>query len=179
MSTTQGPELHLDVYVSGQYDPLQLLDVSTSKGHELQMNIPRRQKPVLLRDLSTLHRPVLLTKVPSHWVLSFTWTCLHYRGLCCTWNYLWSIGAWAAHRLVCTKKLPNILSRLQQVQVKLQHAQTGSKMSACNMLEDAATYSAAPRLNRLQYVLLQNARTGGKMSGCNMLEQAAILCCTL
>jgi hypothetical protein len=52
-------------------------------------------------------------------------------------------------------------------------------MSACNMLEDAATYSAAPRLNRLQYVLLQNARTGGKMSGCNMLEQAAILCCTL
>ena len=124
-------------------------------------------------------RPVLLTKVPSHWALSFTWTCLHYRGLCCTWNYLWSIGAWAAHRLVCTKKLPNILSRLQQVQVKLQHAQTGSKMSACNMLEDAATYSAAPRLNRLQYVLLQNARTGGKMSGCNMLEQAAILCCTL
>jgi hypothetical protein len=76
MSTTQGPELHLDVYVSGQYDPLQLLDVSTSKGHELQMNIPRRQKPVLLQacaphqgaftlgpklylDVSTLQRPML------------------------------------------------------------------------------------------------------------------------
>jgi hypothetical protein len=39
MSTTQGPELHLDM--SGQLDPFLLLDISTLQGHEMNLNIPR------------------------------------------------------------------------------------------------------------------------------------------
>jgi hypothetical protein len=58
--------------VSAEQEPLLLLVTSTLHGHELPLNVPRRQKPILLLTLSTLPRPVLLTNVSSLWGLSFT-----------------------------------------------------------------------------------------------------------
>jgi hypothetical protein len=62
VSTPQGPELHLDV--SKLQRALQHLDVSTPQG------------PVLLLDLSSVH------------YRGCTLTCLHCRGLCCSWSCL-------------------------------------------------------------------------------------------
>jgi hypothetical protein len=52
---TIATQLHLDV--SGQQEPLLLLDVSTLQSHEKHLKVPRQQKPVLL---------VILTDVPIH-----------------------------------------------------------------------------------------------------------------
>jgi hypothetical protein len=53
-------------YTVSQYITVRLLDVSTLQGHELHSNIPWRQKPVFLLDLSTQQRPVPLTNMSSH-----------------------------------------------------------------------------------------------------------------
>jgi hypothetical protein len=43
----------------------------------------------------TLQRPVLQFDVSTHWGVSFTWTCLNYRDLCCTRACLHT-EAWAS-----------------------------------------------------------------------------------
>jgi hypothetical protein len=58
VSTSQGPELHLDM--SGQQEPLLLLDVSSLQGPELHLDV--------------LH-------FADYKSLCCSWTCLHYRGL--------------------------------------------------------------------------------------------------
>ncbi len=114
--------------------------------------------------------------------MNCAWTCLHYRGSCCTYEYLWSIRNWAAYRLVCTKGLLNILSRLH-IQIRLQHvrqqhARTGGNMSGCNIMLQYAwkggNMSGCKCSNRLQH-----ARTSSNMCGCSMLNQAATSCCNI
>jgi hypothetical protein len=48
VSTTQGPKLHLDM--SRQQEPLLLLDLSALQENELHLNVPRQQKPLMLLD---------------------------------------------------------------------------------------------------------------------------------
>jgi hypothetical protein len=92
VSTTQGPELHLDI--PRQQEPVLLLDVSTPQGLELHWDVPRLQEPVLLLDftVSTLKRHVLTCMCLHHRGLSRTWACLHYRCLCCNWTCLHPAG---------------------------------------------------------------------------------------
>ncbi len=58
------------------------------------------------------------------------------------------------------KRLQNVLTRLQHVRTRLQHVRSGSNMSGCNLLEQAATCPGATRSNSWQHVLLEHARTG-------------------
>ena len=53
-----------------------LLEVSTPQGSELHLNVSALQRPVLLLEVSTPQGPKLI------------WTCLHYRGMCCSWRCL-------------------------------------------------------------------------------------------
>ncbi len=62
-SIPQGPELHLDV--SGQQEPLLLLDVATQQGTELHLDLPRQQEPMLLLDVYTLEGPELYPDVST------------------------------------------------------------------------------------------------------------------
>ena len=50
MFSLQGPELHLDV--SGQQEPVLLLNVSTLQRPELHLDVSGQQEPVLLLDVS-------------------------------------------------------------------------------------------------------------------------------
>ena len=59
--------------MSGQQEPVLLLDVSTPQGPELH------------QDVSTLHRPVLLLVMSMLQGLSCTWTYLDNSRLCCFW----------------------------------------------------------------------------------------------
>ncbi len=75
MSTTQGPELHLDV--SALQRLVLLLEMSTPQGPELHLDVSVLQRSVLLLevsttqgpelhlDLSALHRIVLLLEVST------------------------------------------------------------------------------------------------------------------
>jgi hypothetical protein len=67
---TTGTELHLDL--SGQQEPVLLLDMSTPQGTELHLCLSGQQEPVLLLLVSTLRG------------LSCTWSCLDNRSLCFT-----------------------------------------------------------------------------------------------
>ncbi len=74
VSTPQGPELHLDVSTLQRGLPVLLLDVYTP------------QWPKLHLDVSTLQRPVLHldnVDMSTHRGRSCTWSCQHYKGLCC------------------------------------------------------------------------------------------------
>jgi hypothetical protein len=55
-----------------------LLEVSIPQGPELHLNVSALQRPVLLLalEVSTPKGPKLI------------WTCLHYRGMCCSWRCL-------------------------------------------------------------------------------------------
>ncbi len=53
-----------------------LLEVPTSHGPELHLNVSALQRPVLLLEVSTPEGPELI------------WTCLQYSGLCCSWRCL-------------------------------------------------------------------------------------------
>jgi hypothetical protein len=114
MSSPQGPELH--IYMSGQQEPLLLLDVttlyrglrctwtwttgacagldlSTSHGAELHLDVATLQKPVLHLDVSTSQGPELHPDAPRQHELhldkrSCTWTCLNKRSLYCSWTCL-------------------------------------------------------------------------------------------
>ncbi len=70
---TTGAELQLNVSAALQR-PVLLLDVSTPQGLELHLNVSAQQRLVLLLKVSTPMGP------------SCIWTCLHYRGLCCSWR---------------------------------------------------------------------------------------------
>ncbi len=64
-----------------------------------EMHLDNSSLHVLLLDLSTYtyvhQRPVLHSDVSTHWGLSFTWTCLHYRILCFTWTcFLYTGLSW-------------------------------------------------------------------------------------
>ncbi len=45
VSTPQGPKLHM--YLSGQQEPLQILEFSTLQGHKLHLDVFTLQMPVL------------------------------------------------------------------------------------------------------------------------------------
>ncbi len=115
--TVQGPKLHMDV--SGQKLPACAapIEVSTSQGAELLMDVSTQERPVLLLEVSTPQRRRLscsLTCLENSSLccsctylyttdacaalgivytlsLSFTWTCLHYRVVCCTHGWVSSI----------------------------------------------------------------------------------------
>jgi hypothetical protein len=57
VSTTQGPELHLDV--SALQRLVLLLEVSTPQGPELHLNVSALQRYVLLLEVSTTQGPEL------------------------------------------------------------------------------------------------------------------------
>ncbi len=140
--------MHLDVSTpqrlnsltySGQQRLVLHLDLSTLQGHDL--HAPRRVRTTgvfaaSVRIYIELHLNILD---------KCSWTFLHYRDMNCAWTCLHLEVSLAngslscTNRLVCTKGLLNILSRLQHVQIKLQHARTG-----CN-------------------IILQHARTDGNM----------------
>jgi hypothetical protein len=88
-SAVQSPVLHLDGF------PLQ--------DPELHLVVSGQREPVLLLDLSTLQRTFNLSK---HWVRSFTRTCLHYRDLC-SLEPVYTLGpehqqdVYALHRVLC------------------------------------------------------------------------------
>ncbi len=134
----------------------------------------------------TVANSALAIRRSNHSARSHVQTCLHYRGLhpdmsthrawaargpvyttCASWKYLWSIEVWAAQRLACTKRLLNILSWLQHVRIRLQHAQAGGKCPAATCSNRQQHVRLC--LNRRQHVRLQHVRTGSNMFGCNML----------
>jgi hypothetical protein len=117
---------------------------STLRGHELHLDVPRQQKPVLLLDLSTLQGPELHLDVSTYTAeacaapesvslffrsLRCTYTCLHYRarGLCynaaprtCLLHTQW---AWAAPGCVVIsfEEAAKYCTRLQYVRIRLLH----------------------------------------------------------
>ncbi len=77
LSSLQSPVLHMDGFPLYRALIRTLSCLDNSSLH------------VLLLDLSTvykLQRPVLHSDVSTCWGLSFTWTCLHCRFMCCTWT---------------------------------------------------------------------------------------------
>ncbi len=100
---TTEPELHSDV--SALQRPVLFLEVSAT-GPELNPDVAALQRPLLFLevsatgpelhpDLSALQRPVLFLEVSTPQSLGCILTCLHYRGLCCSWRCLHH-RAWAA-----------------------------------------------------------------------------------
>ncbi len=84
-------ELHLDVSVLQR--PVLLLDVYTPQWPKLHLDVSTLQRPVLHLNMST-HRgrsctvpgPVNTTEAcaaSGHRGRSCTWSCQHYKGLCC------------------------------------------------------------------------------------------------
>jgi hypothetical protein len=95
-TTGAGFKLHLDV--SALQRPLPLLDVYkvTPLGPELLLGMSAQQRCVLLLDVSRV----------TPWGPSCIWTCLHYRGVCCSWMFLeLHPGAQAASGHVCTTEV--------------------------------------------------------------------------
>ncbi len=87
MFTPQGPELHRNM--CKQQEPLLLLDMSTLQGPQLYQDVSKQHGHVLHLYVSTrqgpeLHLDVALQQGPE----LHPWTCLLYRGLCCTWTCL-------------------------------------------------------------------------------------------
>jgi hypothetical protein len=70
--------------VSGQQEPLLLLDVSTLQWPELHLDVSGQQEPLLLLDVSTLQGPELHLEVSVQKEPILDWFCLHHTGLSCT-----------------------------------------------------------------------------------------------
>jgi hypothetical protein len=81
---TLGPELQL--HMSALQSPVLHLDGFSLQGPELHLDVSGQQCCMCCSwtYLYKIQRPVLHSDVSTHWGLSFTWTCLHYRVLCCT-----------------------------------------------------------------------------------------------